>query len=336
MSVATVLRLTSTALSVLVALCFLNRPRFWWQEVVCNGSLYLLPVLAFSFVCNVKHLSASWRDRTLAVIGVLASSYALYFMLSQAMPYLRYDRWIAFDSAPAQRLRLLFVDDCPFPERRAKEMLQSYQPEVVVAVGAARDAFRTEGEALAYRRDFDGEQGVLVESSLVLEDRGVPNLGFNGRPGGVVGVKLSNGEAIDLGVINLSSAGTKSEFERNRVSARRLSSYMRNSDATRIAIGNFYATPFSQLTSVFTGQARLRSLWYGKGIVKTYDMNSPYSYFLFSHGFVSRDVAPARVERLTVPGCSLAGLFAELVVVKPEPQGLVAHGAPESTMDDLE
>ena len=126
-----------------------------------------------------------------------------------------------------------------------------------------------------------------------------------------------------------------SEFERNRISARRLASYMRNSEATRLVVGSFYATPFSQLSSVFTSQARLRSLWYGKGMVKTYDMNHTFSRFTFSHGFVSRDIRPRRVERVEVPGCSRAGLSADLLVESPVPASK-DYSPRESTIEELE
>jgi hypothetical protein len=110
---------------------------------------------------------------------------------------------------------------------------------------------------------------------------------------------------------------------------------MRNSEATRLVVGSFYATPFSQLASVFTSQARLRSLWYGKGMVKTYDMNHTLSYFTFSHAFVSRDIRPRRVERLEVPGCALAGFSADLLVEAPARN--IDDVAPrESTIEESE
>jgi hypothetical protein len=70
-------------------------------------------------------------------------------------------------------------------------------------------------------------------------------------------------------------------------------------------------------------------------MVKTHDMNHPYSHFTFSHTFVSRDVYPARVERLNVPGCSLAGLFAELRVKASAPQGNKPD-MPPLTVEDSE
>lgn len=333
MSMTTVLRLTSTIVSVLVALCFLNRPRFWWQQIVCDISLYLLPLLACLCLYSLRRLFQERRGRALAIAGALSSGYSVYLILSALMPYLWFDRWHVEVSPSAERLRLLFVDDCDIGETQSRELLDSYQPHVAVVIGGAREAFLASTERFVYRRDFDGATGVLVKSSLPLEDPNVSNLGINARPGGVLGVRLSRGKLIDMGVINLSPAFNQGDFERNRVSARRLASVMRNSDSTRLVIGNFYATPLSQFVSVFTEQARLRSVWYDHGLVKTYDMRSFFARFTLSHALISRDLAPARVERLTIPGCAHAGIFSELLVEELS-SASGERSARETTMDE--
>jgi len=235
-------------------------------------------------------------------------------ILSAAAPFLRYDRWDEAVPPVAQRLRLLFVDDCGITPPQARGLLDGYYPDVLVVSGTPRETFLASAGRFTYRREFGGHAGVLVISSLELLDPDVSNLGINSRPGGVVAVKLPSGALISLGVINLSPAFNQRDFERNRVSARRLASVMRNSDSTRLVIGDFYATPLSQFVSVFTEQARLRSLWYGQGIVKTYDMRRMLSHFTLSHALVSRDLRPAKVERVSIPECSRAGIFTELVL----------------------
>jgi hypothetical protein len=214
-------------------------------------------------------------------------------------------------------------------------MLVTRAPDLVVAIGAARESVRAESAALVNRRDFGDRAEILVLTSLDVQDRGVPNLGFRAMPGGVVGLKLPSGAVVDVGVIELRSSTTPNEFERNRVSARRLASYMRNSDATRLVVGSFHSTPFSQLVSVFTSQARMRSVWYGRGMMKTYDMNDVTSYFSFSHGLVSRDMRPASVERLTIPGCARSGLFVDLIIERPA-QNQAATSPRESTIEETE
>jgi len=266
---------------------------------------------------------------------MLASAFSIYTMLSISAPFFWYPRWSRVEPATTDTLRVLFVDNCHVSQREARAMLIAHTPEVAVIVGAARESFLAAGYGLANRRDFDERGEITVLTSLHIEDRGVPNLGFNARSGGVVGLKLPSGFTIDLGVISLRPSTARNEFERNRISARRLASYMRNSEATRLVLGNFYATPFSQLASVFTSQARLRSLWYGKGMLKTYDMNHVLSHFTFSHGFVSRDMRPGRVDRLKLPGCSFAGLSADLLIESPTRNSDDARPR-ESTIEELE
>lgn len=270
-----------------------------------------------------------------ALLGGVSSLYCVSVIAATAIPLFRTPRWGEVDTSSHDRFRILFVDDCHITDTNAREMLVAYQPAVAVVIGAARESFLAEGKALVNRRDFEGDKIVSVASSFSLQERGAANLGFQARPGGVVAFQLPSGVAVDLGVLKLGSSGSRADFERNRISARRLASYMRNADSARMVVGSFYAGPFSQFVSVFTSQARLRSWWRGKGLVKTYDMNSLYSRFTYSHGFVSRDIRPLRVERLVVPGCSYAGMFAELAIAKPE---VVAGPAqePESTIDDTQ
>ncbi len=335
MRVATLCRYVSAIASVLVALCFLNRPRFWWQEIVCNLALYLLPWLIVELYCNAKWLWKKRSPRALVAVSFLTSGYSAYSILVSALPYFHYNRWPVADEKTAEKVRILFVDDCQFSGSQISEMRTRYQPDLVVAAGAARESLSIIGQYLPYRYDFDGEKGLSITSSLRIEERGVPNLGFNARAGGVVALRLSTGRAVDFGVVNLRPAFSTVEFERNRISARRLASYMRNSDSTRIAIGNLYATQFSQVASVFTSQARLRSVWYGRGLVKTYHMGYPLMHFSLLHGFVSRDLFPSRVERVAISGCALAGFFTEVEVYQPA-GNREEHTELESTLDEAD
>ncbi len=312
MSVASVVSVSLTIISALVALCFLNRPRFWWQESICNLSLYLVPLLGASLILHVKQLLSGKVKRVVSALGALASGYCLCAILSASVPFLWYPRWSSDNLPSVGDLRLVFIDDCHISQSEAHELLKTRAPNVVVVMGSAREVFLAEGTSLATRRDFGDRGEITVLTSLDTREIGVPNLGFRAMPGGVIGVKLSGGATVDLGVIGLRPSTTRSDFERNRISARRLSSYMRNSEATRLVVGSFYSTPFSQFVSVFTSQARMRSVWYGKGIVKTYDMDNVVSRFPFSHVLVSRDLRPISVERLTIPGCARAGFFVNL------------------------
>lgn len=323
-----------TIISALVALCFLNRPRFWWQESICNLSLYLVPLLIASLILNVRRLWGGHLTRLVAALGTLTSAFCLYTIISVSVPFFWYPKWSSTEPASAGTLRLVFIDDCHLSQSQAHEILVTRTPHVVVVIGSAREVFLAEGSSLASRSDFGDEAEVTVLTSLDARERDVPNLGFRAMPGGVIGLKLSSGVTVDLGVIGLRPSTTQSEFERNRISARRLASYMRNSDATRLVVGSFYSTPFSQFVSVFTSQARMRSVWYGKGIVKTYDMNHAVSRFPFSHGLVSRDIKPVSVERFTIPGCSRAGLFFDLVIERPA-QTDGGTSTRESTIEEI-
>lgn len=306
--------------SVVVALFFLNRPRFWWQESVCNLALYLLaPCVALAVWCVRGLFRCRLRSFPL-LLAVVAQLYVIGFIGSLAWPYLRYDRWPTYTAEDSASLRILFVTNWRSEDesRDFAGLVARYSPDLVVISGRERDFFDTflPSTRLAHRFRFGepGDGSIEIASALPLRNSEALALGLNAFPGGVVPVEVAPDVVLKLGVLALEPSFSKAQFERNRVTARRLSSIMRGGQGTRVVLANFNATPFSQLAYVYRKQARLRSAFYGMGLLASWDMRSWWARFSASDVLISKDARPIRRERVELPSRSHAAWFVELEI----------------------
>lgn len=303
------------SVSVFLALAFANRPRFWWQECLCNSVTYWFAPLCLLFLwCLRGAVRTRFRGLPLAV-ALLAQLYVCIVVAKQARPYLVFNRWPQIEAASTTPLSILYLDDWSgeSSSERVREVVGRLHPSIVVASGhrvvelasvlsQAQYPYHAQTPVSA-----DGE--IRVFSSYPLEAERIEGLGMEAYPGGTVGVRVADTKVVELGTLALAPSFSTEQFERNRVSTRRLASLMRNSDATRIVVANFNATPFSQFASIYVEQARMRSVFFGRGLKKTYDMQSKLVALSLSNALVSRDVQPLVVERIEIPGRSRAGIF---------------------------
>jgi hypothetical protein len=139
-------------------------------------------------------------------------------------------------------------------------------------------------------------------------------LGFDALPGGVVSLAMPDEGEFELGVLMLERSHDKASFERNRISSRRLSSLMRNSQQRRIVVGNLNTTPFSMLSSIFNEQSGMRSLVFQSGFVNTLGVLSLNSHVFGRNVFVSRDMVRKDFEFVDLPGRNEPVVFFSVLV----------------------
>lgn len=303
------------SVSVVLALAFANRPRFWWQESLCNSVIYWVAPLCLSFLWNLRALVCT-RSRSIVLgLTLVAQLYVLLLVAQCAKPYLVFNRWPHIDAASSASLSILYLDEWRGESSHdyVREIVQHRRPTIVIVSGqrVAELAHKLPDTQYPYRAQtvasVDG--AVRIFSALPLETDMIRDLGIEAYPGGTVRVRISDTKVIELGALMLAPSFSTEQFERNRISTRRLASLMRNSDATRIVVASFNATPFSQFASIYVEQARMRSVFFGRGLKKTYNMQSQLVPLLLSNALVSRDVQPIDVERIEIPGRSRAGIF---------------------------
>jgi len=304
-----------------VALCIANRPRFWWQEVLCSRALYWLPFAFAAVWFLVRGVVREGAERAWLRGGALACFvYAIAFALWKIVPYVYYSHWSSVADDSGARMRGIWVDSWSAADRVAElgRTITSKQPSVVMIAGIApNDALRDPlFETFPYRArtatvdPVDGElPSIAIASKIPFAAGSIDQLGLEALPGGVFPLQLSNSAVLELGVMALMPSDSQAAFERNRITSRRLSSLMRNSKAPRVVAAQFYTTPFSQFMAVYPEQTKMRSLMYGIGLYKTVDMNNPLSNSTESNVFVSRDITRLEFERIRIRGRARAMLY---------------------------
>lgn len=303
------------SVSVFLALAFANRPRFWWQECLCNSVTYWFAPLCLLFLwCLREAVRTRFRALPLGV-ALLAQLYVCIVVAKQARPYIVFNRWPQIEAASSKGISILYLDDWNGESTSAhvQEAVQRLHPSLVVISGrqVADIAHAVAESEYPYRAQTpaseDGE--IRVFSAHPLEAAAIEGLGIEAYPGGTVRVRVADTKIVELGALVLEPSFSTAQFERNRISTRRLASLMRNSEATRIVVANFNATPFSQFASIYVEQARMRSVFFGRGMERSYDLQSHVVHLLLNNALVSRDVQPLLVERVEFPGRSRAGIF---------------------------
>lgn len=223
-------------------------------------------------------------------------------------PYLYYEKWpenlLPLPDIHGQELSFLWIEGRPEPGQidDLPDILERITPNVVIVSGYRGVDLQRVSDLNDYpfqqRTASDEHGGIELFSKIPFGPKVTDTLGIAALPGGVFVLQPRASEAVEIGVLALKRSTSQELFERNRVTARRLSSLMRNSSAPRIVVGQFGTTPFSQLMAVYPQQARLRSLMFGIGLHKTFDMENPLIALTDSNVFVSADFGRRGFERI--------------------------------------
>jgi hypothetical protein len=303
---ARLLHLFLCVVGIAIGLLVANRPRFWWQELFHNATLYWLIPACIAALLLIRRMlrvrSWSW----LTVVAVIAYVYAIASMGHRVRRYIHFVGWKNSIST-ASSMSGLWIDSF-YPDKEQavlEELAARFNPSVIVVSGAGSNLIassilaNTHPHRVATSPSADGSIEVL--SRLPYASREIVELGFNALPGGVVSLGMPDGQQVELGVLMLQPSYNKASFERNRITSRRLSALMRNSSQRRVVVGDFNATPFSMLSSIFNEQSGMHSLLFKSFFsyrLGALDMRSGISG---RNVFVSRDMTSERLEYLFMP-----------------------------------
>lgn len=308
-------RLSSVVLclaGVLAALCVANRPRFWWQELFCSLALYWLPpaIIAGTWLVRKAFSRAAHPgSSTVSCLlwgGVVCYGYVIFSMGSVLMPYLWPSRWAPLTNEDSTIISGLWIDGWSSRDTFSdlRELISRMDPMVVMVSGELAVSERSGDmlRRLPYQaRTASSENGgISIFSAVPIRAEHI-DLGIEAFPGGIFSLSVPGRQSVELGVMALARSTSQELFERNRITARRLSSLMRSSKEPRIVAAQFGAAPFSQLMAVYSEQVRLRSLMCGLGLRKTFNMENPLVITTDSNIFVSRDFSRLSFERIHIP-----------------------------------
>ncbi len=289
-----------------VGLLTLNRPRFWWQELFHNCAFYwVVPVcvLMLWLLWCLFRRGFAWH----LMCGILGCLYAVSTTFAAVVTAVVPHR-VKPSVEESIRVNGIWIDSWSVNDdvRELTQLIVTRKPLLVAMQGqdlGPLDALSAlEGYAHRISASGTGEAGsIRIYSRIPFRGDVRSDMGLRAFPGGWSALALSERQVLEVGFLSLMTSLNRELFEQNRISARRLSSLMRNSENPRIVLANFNATPTSQLVAVYPNQTRMYSLRFGASIS---NIRSVFDFFAPERGlqaFASYQVAPESFELLSWP-----------------------------------
>jgi hypothetical protein len=198
------------------------------------------------------------------------------------------------------------------------KIVARYSPTIVLVSGTLSDSNSAAVSIPRYPHRLElkaaGSDRIVFMSQLPLGSSAELQLGIGAEAGGFIPLLVGENKTVQIGAIDLKYASNAIDFERKRISSRRLSALVRNGVDTRIVVGQFRSTPFSQLVSIYSQQARVRSLRFNAGIFKAQSILNYCQAECAAQVFVSRDVIPGQLEEFQMDGRQQPALFFQVSV----------------------
>jgi hypothetical protein len=299
------LLVTGYAVGLLVA----NRPRFWWQDLFHSAALYWIAPAACAALWLAVCMWTKRRWSWFAALACLAYAFSVGKMIDRVWPYIWFDRWSnSIADSAAVPISGLWVDS--WTERDDPSALMNlvtrHSPTIVLVSGAIPDLNSAAVSLQRYPHRVElqaaGADKISFMSQLPLGSSAKLDLGINADVGGLIPLLVGENKTVQIGTLDLKYAKSAVDFERKRVSSRRLSALVRNGVDTRIVVGQFNSTPFSQLVSIYSQQARVRSLRFNAGLFEALSILKYCQTECPAQVFVSRDVRPGQLEEFHLDG----------------------------------
>jgi hypothetical protein len=273
-----VLSLFLLVVVLIAAGCHLIDPHAWWQELVCSYTLAWLPLIVVGCVVALVRLVRARRypiwDWTTLTLGVVL----LGVLLGLVWPYWRYTHGtkLSQDEAIAVGVFYAHVGARQSDVAHFEERMRALVPELLVLRGES-DALALQPQLSArfpytVRTAPAGDSTLQIFSKFPLGVGTRADLGIATLPALYAKVELDQEVAFEFGVVSLRESRSADAFHLSRITSRRMASAMRNSITPRMVIGDFSASPFSQIVAMYNRQARLRSVFSGQGLRAWWDM----------------------------------------------------------------
>ncbi len=284
-----------------LAVCHLNHPRLWIQDLLCSVSLYWIPFVLAGFVWALARC-VKLRSCSVALLWALVvQGYLLVRVATVAMPYVSFSRWPEAQAGQSVEVPVLFshVDFAQNGLARLSAETARRAPSIVVLVGEPGQLAAATESMPGFPRVLDSTPpGVTVLSRFDLEDGSRTSLGTGALPGMFLKLRVPRVGSVLLGVLDLIPAASQRDFFLSKVTSRRIASSLRYQKEPRVVVGSFDATPFAPIVNMYPRQLGLRSVMFGQGLVRTFDLQDPVVRLALDNAFVSKEIGVKDFELL--------------------------------------
>lgn len=259
-------------LFVLIALYYslFTYPRVWWQDLVHGLSLALVPPLLLASIVHARALRR--YGLRFGVVFALALEVACIARVGWVVrPYVTYSTELEKRATHIMRPNFLLIDGTspivnPAPLDKVR---QEFLPEVVVVLGANNLEAPVSTSFGNYPYHLSSEEvfGSRVDIHSMWPF-GLPvlrSLGVDAYPGVLAMIHVAPDLELEVGALDLQVPKAHLDYDRSRISARRLASMLRYSEYPRLVFGGFRVPVTSPTTTVYVEQLRLKSVFFNRG-----------------------------------------------------------------------
>jgi hypothetical protein len=256
----------------LIILCYalFTYPRVWWQDVVHGWSVALVPPLVVTLALHTVRLYRHGFQSLLVFAAVI--ELACLVQVGWAVrPYVWYSAQSATRATHVATERFLLFDAAsgPINLTAIHQVIESERPVLVVVLAAQNtDAVMSVWNRYPYHLSSDVSYGgrVDIHSMFPFGEPTLRNLGIDAYPGCVSVVRVSPEVELEVAGFDLQVPRARLDFERSRVSARRVASIFRYSDYPRMVFGGFRMPPTAPPTTMYVEQLKLKSVLFTQGL----------------------------------------------------------------------
>jgi hypothetical protein len=265
-------------LILFLASCHFIDPLVWWQEVVCAYTTAWLPAVFVLFLVEIVRLYRDAAPLRFSIVTLVGGAVVIGFSLFHAWPYWSYTHSVRLNKDEAIAVGVFHAHVGPSERESAlfAEKMKELLPEVLVLHGAPEDLVEklalSERLRYVFRGAGAGASSIRVYSiyPFAADSRG--DLGVDALPTIYSRIYLKPEVVFELGVVGLIKSTSNQSFQLTRVTSRRMASITRNSITPRMVLGDFAATPFSRVVSMYDREARVRSVFSGKGVQSWWEL----------------------------------------------------------------
>jgi hypothetical protein len=242
--------------------CVGTQPRTWWQELFSGAALhwagtglFFLAVILGRYRRRRSFVTLLAMLPYLALVGRFVVTIAPYLGPASKPVEGKSYAFLLFDGTGASSLEGLGTE------------VRRLNPDVVIVTGA--EGMLDTVVAIDYPHAIHNREaagrGVSVYSKYPWRGDPVTTLGPGALPGVAADLALDAGAHCWLGAINLASAYNDSDFQLNRVTARRMASFLLNKKGCRVMAGDLQGSQFSRIVSLFE-QVKLKNVLTSVGV----------------------------------------------------------------------
>ncbi len=200
------------------------------------------------------------------------------------------------NASPAT-LRIMFGEHSAIPqeEEAIDKAVRSLNVDLIVTSGKGHPASRLRPLDTSYpyrlKTGLEGQPTFEVASRLPWDAQSIIDLGDYALPAALLRVPFGNGQSCWIGIFSLYPTTSQAQFERNKVTVRRMASFVKNLSEPVVLLADLQSSTFSRFYTMFTEQIKLVGLFEGRGLFfKTTSGRSVFTPLLQHHILVGGKV----------------------------------------------